>query len=78
MENPFFSVKRKDSFYTSGALSLENIGLNETVLHLKDPAFSLSGQVSFSAESNRSISKQSYENANAVKPTGDESLKSFQ
>lgn len=78
MENPFFSVKRRDSFYTSGALSLENIGLNETVLHLKYPVFSLSGQVSFSAESERSISKQSYENANAVKPTGDESLKSAQ
>lgn len=51
MENPFFSVKRKDSFYTSGALSLENIGLNETVIHLKHPVFSLSEQVSFSAES---------------------------
>ncbi len=70
MENPFFSVKRKDSFYTSGALSLENIGQNETVMHLKYPAFS--------SESKTSISKQSYENANAVKPTGDESLKPFQ
>lgn len=41
-----------------------------------NPVFSLWGQVSSSAESKRSISKHSYENANAVKPTGDEYLKS--